>query len=401
MVITDMGSDHYCLRWNNHQNNLLGVFSQLLQEESLVDVTLACSEGPSIRAHKVVLSACSSYFQSLFLDHPSRHPIIILKDVCFSELRTLVEFMYRGEVNIEYCRLPTLLKTAESLQVKGLAEMTHLPPPNNLPPPEMPPPGNSQPSVITTKETNNPLLVSLNNPRRGNCDDGGGSRRTSSPGSLDDDEDGRDIVVGIDKPSVASLNHDEYDRSSMSPDPEDDDASPDRSSSGYRYIMPRTPCLPPVQDAPIPLIKQELGRATDDGSVGGRSTPEDGRRSTNRYHEQIKSAFEFPVIPFTKGGNNNSNATSIISSSSLHHRIYRPSSSIISSGTISPSSMTNFNSSSLNSQPTSPSMYGSSVSSTASYPPHHHHHHHAPPPFLFSPFMPVLPPPSLLTDPDG
>lgn len=121
-----MGSEHYCLRWNNHQSNLLGVFSQLLQDESLVDVTLACAEGHSIRAHKVVLSACSSYFQTLFVDHPSRHPIVILKDVRFAELRTLVEFMYKGEVNVEYCQLSALLKTAESLKVKGLAEMTNL-----------------------------------------------------------------------------------------------------------------------------------------------------------------------------------------------------------------------------------------------------------------------------------
>ncbi|XP_055587351.1 protein tramtrack, beta isoform [Uranotaenia lowii] len=120
-----MGSEHYCLRWNNHQSNLLGVFSQLLQDESLVDVTLACSEGASIRAHKVVLSACSSYFQTLFLDHPARHPIVILKDVRFAELRTLVDFMYKGEVNVEYCQLSALLKTAESLKVKGLAEMTN------------------------------------------------------------------------------------------------------------------------------------------------------------------------------------------------------------------------------------------------------------------------------------
>ncbi|XP_044730785.1 longitudinals lacking protein, isoforms N/O/W/X/Y-like isoform X1 [Chrysoperla carnea] len=119
-------SEHYCLRWNNHQNNLLGVFSQLLRDESLVDVTLACSEGHSIRAHRVVLSACSSYFQTLFVDHPSRHPIVILKDVRFAELRTLIEFMYRGEVNVEYCQLSALLKTAESLKVKGLAEMTNL-----------------------------------------------------------------------------------------------------------------------------------------------------------------------------------------------------------------------------------------------------------------------------------
>lgn len=124
----EMGSEHYCLRWNNHQSNLLGVFSQLLRDESLVDVTLACSEGHSIRAHKVVLSACSSYFQTLFVDHPSRHPIVILKDVRFSELRTLIEFMYKGEVNVEYCQLSALLKTAESLKVKGLAEMTNLGP---------------------------------------------------------------------------------------------------------------------------------------------------------------------------------------------------------------------------------------------------------------------------------
>ena len=48
-----MGSEQYCLRWNKHQSNLLGVFSQLLKDESLVDVTLVCSEGTSIRAHKV------------------------------------------------------------------------------------------------------------------------------------------------------------------------------------------------------------------------------------------------------------------------------------------------------------------------------------------------------------
>lgn len=118
-----MGSEHYCLRWNNHQSNLLGVFSQLLQDESLVDVTLAC-EGHSLRAHKVVLSACSSFFQSLFIDHPDRHPIVILKDVKFSELKTLLEFMYKGEVNVEYSQLSTLLHTAESLRVKGLVEMT-------------------------------------------------------------------------------------------------------------------------------------------------------------------------------------------------------------------------------------------------------------------------------------
>lgn len=50
------------LHWKNHSPNFVTVFSQLLQSESLVDVTLA-ADGKQIQAHRVVLSACSTYFQ--------------------------------------------------------------------------------------------------------------------------------------------------------------------------------------------------------------------------------------------------------------------------------------------------------------------------------------------------
>lgn len=62
-----MSVQQFCLRWNNHQPNFISVFSSLLHNEALVDVTLA-AEGRQLQAHKVVLSACSSYFQvCLFL----------------------------------------------------------------------------------------------------------------------------------------------------------------------------------------------------------------------------------------------------------------------------------------------------------------------------------------------
>ncbi|XP_049810121.1 protein abrupt isoform X2 [Schistocerca nitens] len=113
----------YCLRWKYHHNNLQVMFSQLLERESFCDVTLAC-EGRTLRAHKVVLSACSTYFDTIFSQYEEKNPIVILKDVKFADIRALVEFMYRGEINIDHSHLASLLKAAEDLRIKGLAEVS-------------------------------------------------------------------------------------------------------------------------------------------------------------------------------------------------------------------------------------------------------------------------------------
>lgn len=51
-----------------------------------------------------------------------KHPIFILKDVKYQELRAMMDYMYRGEVNISQDQLAALLKAAESLQIKGLSD---------------------------------------------------------------------------------------------------------------------------------------------------------------------------------------------------------------------------------------------------------------------------------------
>lgn len=119
---TNANPQQFCLRWNNYQTNLTSVFSCLLENESFVDVTLAC-DGKSIKAHKMVLSACSPYFQSLFFDNPCQHPIIIMRDVKWPELKAAVEFMYKGEVSVEKQNISPLLRVAEMLKIRGLAEV--------------------------------------------------------------------------------------------------------------------------------------------------------------------------------------------------------------------------------------------------------------------------------------
>ncbi|XP_017101019.2 protein tramtrack, alpha isoform isoform X1 [Drosophila bipectinata] len=117
-----MASQRFCLRWNNHQSNLLSVFDQLLHAETFTDVTLAV-EGQYLKAHKMVLSACSPYFNALFVNHPEKHPIVILKDVPYSDMKSLLDFMYRGEVSVDQERLTAFLRVAESLRIKGLTEV--------------------------------------------------------------------------------------------------------------------------------------------------------------------------------------------------------------------------------------------------------------------------------------
>ncbi|XP_070502154.1 broad-complex core protein isoform X9 [Chironomus tepperi] len=121
-------TQHFCLRWNNYQSSITSAFENLRDDEDFVDVTLAC-DGRSLKAHRVVLSACSPYFRELLKSTPCKHPVIVLQDVAFTDLHALVEFIYHGEVNVHQRSLSSFLKTAEVLRVSGLtqqqAEETH------------------------------------------------------------------------------------------------------------------------------------------------------------------------------------------------------------------------------------------------------------------------------------
>jgi len=113
----------FCLKWNNHTTTILSVMDTLLEEESLVDVTLS-ADGQFLRAHRVILSACSPYFRQLFKSHflQDKSPVIIMKDVEFDNLKCLVEYMYKGEANVPQHMLPSFIQTAESLQIRGLCD---------------------------------------------------------------------------------------------------------------------------------------------------------------------------------------------------------------------------------------------------------------------------------------
>jgi hypothetical protein len=70
---------------------------------------------------QVVLSSCSVYLERLLTENPCKHPIILMpRDMHYWQVRALVDFMYRGEVNVEHEQLASLLAAAEFLQVSGI-----------------------------------------------------------------------------------------------------------------------------------------------------------------------------------------------------------------------------------------------------------------------------------------
>ncbi|XP_065076207.1 protein tramtrack, beta isoform isoform X5 [Ochlerotatus camptorhynchus] len=113
-------TQQFCVRWNSHLGSIGAAFPQLLAGQRFVDVTLAC-EGHQVHCHRLVLAACSTFFENLLGENPCKHPIIILpREIKLWAIQALVDFMYKGEVNVSQAGLPDLMKCAEILKIRGL-----------------------------------------------------------------------------------------------------------------------------------------------------------------------------------------------------------------------------------------------------------------------------------------
>ncbi|CAK1545421.1 unnamed protein product [Leptosia nina] len=117
----DDGLQQFSLRWHNHQSSIVGALGRMLDSGALSDVTLSAN-GVSLKAHRLVLAACSQYFAQIFKDIEESNTVVVVVDCDASDLRQLLAFMYTGEVTAARKRLPSLLKLAHSLQVSGLTD---------------------------------------------------------------------------------------------------------------------------------------------------------------------------------------------------------------------------------------------------------------------------------------
>ena len=113
-----MTDERLRLKWNDFENLVQASFAELRTDTDFTDVTLAC-EDQSIKAHKVVLSACSPFFKKLLKSHPHPQPLICMRGIKSGDLNAIVDFIYFGEASVFQEGLESFLAVAEELQLKG------------------------------------------------------------------------------------------------------------------------------------------------------------------------------------------------------------------------------------------------------------------------------------------
>ena len=121
-----MSDNKFSLRSKDFETNMTKALKDLREENNLFDVTIVC-EDSQIQAHKLILSACSTFFRNILCHNPHQHPLLYLKDVKCKHFLAILDFMYNGEVHVVQEELKQFLAVAADLRVQGLTQKISCP----------------------------------------------------------------------------------------------------------------------------------------------------------------------------------------------------------------------------------------------------------------------------------
>jgi len=115
-----MREDSYQLTWDYFPLVTCKAFNGLFRDEDFSDVTIVCETDKLIKAHKVVLSYGSPFFERILRKNVHPNPMIYLMGLKQCDLDALVKFLYYGEVNVSAHNLESFLRAAKQLEIEGL-----------------------------------------------------------------------------------------------------------------------------------------------------------------------------------------------------------------------------------------------------------------------------------------
>jgi len=127
-----MMNNSECLVLQNSEfaQNHVVYYRELMEYQEMTDITLACDDDSSIKAHKFILCASSPFFRNIIRNsrhQSSPHVYVYLKGVHMDDLQAVVTFMYTGETKVKANDIKRFLTTAHELKVAGLIKNKEVP----------------------------------------------------------------------------------------------------------------------------------------------------------------------------------------------------------------------------------------------------------------------------------
>ena len=119
-----MDASGIVLEWKGYNSTKEFAFQTLFEDQDFADVTLACEDGSSIQAHKVILSSCSEFFSKILKQNPSPHPLIYLQGVGIADLHLLKRFMYIGRTEVDMDQIDSFMNVSRRFLNQPLEKAT-------------------------------------------------------------------------------------------------------------------------------------------------------------------------------------------------------------------------------------------------------------------------------------
>ena len=93
-----MDYEKYAFKWHTYTDHLREMMKEMMTSEDFADVTLVSDDKKIIKAHRNILSTCSPVFKDiLYTQAQSNHPVIYLRGIQYSEIESILQYMYLGE----------------------------------------------------------------------------------------------------------------------------------------------------------------------------------------------------------------------------------------------------------------------------------------------------------------
>ena len=115
-----MHPEKYNLTWQGYSDHLKSMMKELMINEEFSDVTLVTEDKIHIKANITILSACSAVFKNILKKERNSSPIMYLRGIQFSEMESIMQFIYLGEATFCQDRMEEFLAVAKSLEIKEL-----------------------------------------------------------------------------------------------------------------------------------------------------------------------------------------------------------------------------------------------------------------------------------------